>query len=255
MEIYVQQFIIFILLFLRFASMIIAAPMFGHQNVPLQIKAALSVFLAFVMYALVQHTFSLGSITLISLVLLGLKEIAAGLAIGFMMTVIFAGIRYAGDLIGIDMGFSMAMMYDQENNASFPVLGELLYLFLLMIFLLLNGHHFMLEALLGSYAAIPIGTWVVTESVVNQVVAITGQIFIIAVKIAAPILVSLFLANISLGILNKVMPQMNIFGIIFSLKITVGMIVLSATIPVIVFVFKKMLTVFETSIIELIRMM
>ncbi len=212
-------------------------------------------FLSYVLFSFnIAHTVVL-ELNLLPLFVLGMKELITGAVIGFSIGIIFGGVRYAGDLISYDMGFSMATMYDPENNASFPVLSELLYLFLLMIFILLNGHHFIIEALISSYIIIPLGTWNISEGAVHQMVVITGQMFVVAVKIAAPVLVSLFIANVSLGILNKAMPQMNIFGVIFSLKIGLGAFVMIATIPVIAFVFKKMLSSFESSIIELMRLM
>jgi flagellar biosynthetic protein FliR len=186
---------------------------------------------------------------------LTLKEAIAGASIGFAMGIIFAGVRYAGELIGYDMGLSMATMFNPESNTSFPVLSEMLYFFLLMIFLLVNGHHFIIESLQASYNVIPIGKWTIGEAGINKLISMTGQLFVVAVKIAAPVIVSLFLVNVSLGILNKVMPQMNIFSVIFSLKIGVGLVVLSATIPVLAFVFKKILTVFQSSILDLMKAM
>jgi flagellar biosynthetic protein FliR len=254
-ELYVDQFILFLVMFARISSMLVTAPMFGHQSVPAQMKAGLSVFIAFVLFVFNAHQTAAIQLKLWGIVVLVLKEILTGASIGFAVGIIFAGVRYAGEIIGTDMGFSMAMMYDPESNTSFPVLGEMLYMFLLLIFILMNGHHFILEALQLSYKVIPIGTWGIGEKTVRSIVELTGQIFVIGVKISAPLMVSLFLANISLGILNKAMPQMNIFGVIFPLKIGVGILVLSATIPLMAFVFKKILTVFESSIIDFIHLL
>jgi flagellar biosynthetic protein FliR len=254
-EIYVEQFLLCMLLFLRISATLVTAPMFGHQSIPLQVKVILAMFLSYVLFSFNISRGVALDMKLLPLFVLALKEMIAGATIGFSIGIIFGGVRYAGELISYDMGFSMATMYDPENNASFPVLSELLYLFLLMIFILINGHHFIIEALISSYVVIPIGTWNISEGSVNQLILLTGQMFVVAVKIAAPVLVSLFVANISLGILNKAMPQMNIFGVIFSLKIGLGAIVMIATIPVIAFVFKKILSVFESSIIDLLRLM
>ncbi len=255
MELYVDQFVLFLMIFLRVSSLLVTSPMFGHSAVPVQIKAALGFFLAFVLFSFNMNHGAAIQLKLWGIVVVALKEILTGASIGFAIGIIFAGVRYAGDIIGVDMGFSMAMMYDPENNASFPVLGEMLYIYLLMIFILMNGHHFILEALQTSYEFIPIGQWNMGQKAITLLIALTGQIFVVGVKIAAPLMVSLFLANVSLGILNKAMPQMNIFGVIFSLKIGIGMIVLVATVPILAFVFKKILSVFESSIIELIRLM
>ena len=255
MEIYVEHFVLFLMFFLRVSALLLTAPMFGHQAIPLQVKVVLAMFLSYVLFTFHITQSIVVDLKLVSLFVLAVKEMITGASIGFAIGIIFGGVRYAGELISYDMGFSMATMYDPENNASFPVIGEMLYWYLLMIFILLNGHHFIIEALIGSYKAIPIGTWNISEGAIQKLISLTGQMFIVAVKIAAPVLVSLFIANISIGILNKAMPQMNIFGIIFSLKIGLGAIVLIATIPVIAFVFKKILSVFESSIIDFMRLL
>ena len=255
MELYVQQFITFLLIFLRVTSLFVTAPMFGDQTIPLPVKVALGLFLSFVLFSFNAHTLSVVDQKLIGLVILGVKEIFAGASLGFAVGIIFGGVRYAGELIGFDMGFSMATMFDPETNASFPVISELLYLFLLMMFILMNGPHFILESLHASYTTIPLGEWGISQATIASIIAITGQMFVIAVKISAPVLISMFLANVSLGILNKAMPQMNIFGVMFPLKIGIGIIVMAATVPVIAFVFKKLLTAFESSIVELLRVM
>jgi flagellar biosynthesis protein FliR len=255
MEFYVDKFILFLLMFLRCVSLIVTAPLFGHQSVPVQVKAGLGVFLAFVLFAFSAQAGNVGSLKLFAILVLAFKEILTGVSIGFAVGIIFAGIRFAGDIMAVDMGFSMAMMYDPETNASFPVLGELLYTFVILIFILLNGHHFILESLASSYVIIPIGTWHVSGITAQQIITMTGEVFVIAIKISAPVMISLFLVNISLGILNKAMPQMNIFGVLFPVKIGVGILVMTAMLPIIAFVFKKMLMTFESSIVEFMRVM
>ncbi|MFZ4619130.1 MAG: flagellar biosynthetic protein FliR [Bacteroidota bacterium] len=255
MEIYIEQFLLFILIFVRATSMFVSAPLFGHNAIPMQAKIGMGIFLSFVLFNVAKAPVHILSYNVLGLFVLALKEVLTGLSIGFAMQVIFSGIRFAGELISFDMGFSMSTIFDPENGTSFPVISEILYLFLLMIFILVNGHHFVFEAVYYSYSVVPIGEWHMTESTMASVTSLTGKMFIVAVKIAAPLLVSLFLANITLGILNKVMPQMNIFSVMFSLKIGIGFIVIIATIPVIAFVFKKLLTSFQSNIVELIKVM
>ncbi len=246
---------LFLMLFLRTTSLFVSAPMYSNQSIPGSVKIGLGVFMAFVLFPITSAGAPLSDRSFGELFLIALKEVLTGLSIGFAMQVIFAGVRYAGDMISFDMGFSMSTVFDAEHGTQFPVISEILYWFLLMIFLSVNGHHFMLEAVYMSYGAVPIGTLFVGDAALASVASIIATMFIIAVKIAAPLLVSLFLANITLGILNKVMPQMNIFAVMFPLKISIGFIVLSATIPVIAFVFKKSLTAFEASVVELIKVM
>lgn len=253
MEVYVSQFIIFILIFARVASLIVVAPIFGHQAIPTQVKVALAAFLAFVLFPLQSSMALKVDIKLIGIIVLVLQEICVGLLIGFAIGLLFDGIRYAGELIGFDMGFSMASVYDPETNAPVPVIGEMLYTFMALLFLSLNGHHFILQAVQLSYKAAPIGGFSMSMFLSERLVGLSGLMFVIAIKFAAPVMVALFLTNIALGIMTRVVPQMNIFGVAFPIKIGVGMIVMMTSIPIMIFVFKRLLVLFETNILELVK--
>jgi flagellar biosynthetic protein FliR len=151
------------------------------------------------------------------------------------------------------MGYSIASVYDPETNATVPVVGEVLYTFMALLFLLLNGHHFVLQALQLSYKAVPIGGLSITAIAAEKFVGITGLLLVVAVKFAAPVIVAMFLTNTALGILTRVIPQMNIFGVVFPLKIGVGVIVLMTSVPIMIYVFKKLLLLFETNVLDLVK--
>ncbi|MCX6135317.1 MAG: flagellar biosynthetic protein FliR [Ignavibacteriales bacterium] len=253
MEVYVSQFMVFILMFARIASLIVVAPILGHQAIPAQLKVALALFLTFVLFPMQSSVALKIDIKLIGMIVLVLQEICVGLIIGFAVGLLFAGIHYAGELIGFDMGYSIASVYDPEMNATIPVVGEVLYTFMALVFLALNGHHFILQALQLSYKAVPIGGFSLAAAAYQKMVSLSGLMFAVAVKFAAPVIVAMFLTNIALAIITRVMPQMNIFGVAFPLKIGVGLVVLMTSAPVMVFVFKKLLLVFENNILELVR--
>ena len=253
MEVYVSQFIVFIMMVARIASMIAVAPILGHQAIPGQLKIALALFLAYVMFPMQSSMVSKVDIKLIGMFVMVLQEICVGLIIGFAIGLLFTGVQFAGELIGFDMGFSIASVYDPDMNATIPVVAETLYTFMALMFLSLNGHHFMLQALQLSYKAVPIGGLTLSAAASDKMVSMSGMIFVIAVKFAAPVLVAMFLTNVALAIITRVVPQMNIFGVAFPLKIGVGIIVLMTSAPIMVLVFKKLLLVFETNILELVR--
>jgi flagellar biosynthetic protein FliR len=253
MELYVGQFIVFLMLFVRATAMVVVAPVIGHQNVPVQVKAGVGLFLAFVMYPLAAGKAAIVSAKFIPLVLMVLKELAMGLTIGFAAGLVFAGVRFAGELISMDTSLSMAALFDPEQNTQTSVLTEFLYLFLLMVFLLLNGHHFVFEALEMSYVAVPLGEMTFSGEASQVLIKLTGFIFIVAMKLAAPIIVSMFLVNVALSILSRVMPQMNIFAVAFPIKLAVGFAGMLVSAPMIVYAFKRLLAGFEANILDLIK--
>ena len=146
---------------------------------------------------------------------MAMQEVLTGLLIGFAMGLVFAGVRAAGELIGFDLGLSIATAFDPETGSN-NIVGAFLYLVMLLVFILVNGHHFVLQALVLSYDAIPIGGFTLSGPVADQLLGMTGIIFIVGVKCAAPIIVASFLMNVALAILSRVAPQVNVFMVEFS---------------------------------------
>lgn len=255
MELHATDLILFLLIFARVTSLLVVAPFFGHQTIPVQVKVGLGAFFALVLFPVLSAGTPPPDLSLFPLVMAALKEIGTGLLIGFAAGLLFAGVRAAGEIIAFDIGFSAANVFDPENGTHNPVLGEALYLFTMLIFLSINGHHFLLEALQMSYAAVPVGGATLTGAAVQGVIGLGGMLFAVAVKFAAPVMVALFLSNVALAILSRVMPQMNIFTVSFPLKIGVGLLVLMVSAPLMVAVFRKSLEGLESSIVELVRVM
>lgn len=255
MEIYVRQFLVFLVLFVRCTALVVAAPVFGHQSIPVQTKVALGAFLSFVLYPVVSHSAPQIDAQLLAFFVLIIQEALVGLLLGFAVGILLAGIMYAGEIISFSIGLSIANIFDPEGSQQTPVIGEFLYLLVVLMFLLLNGHHFVLEALQLTYAAVPIGTFAFSQPLADKVIAFGSLMFVVAVKCAAPLMVASFLTNVALSILARVMPQMNIFVVSFPVTIGVGLVVLISAAPFMVFVFKKLLQGFEGNMVELIRVL
>jgi flagellar biosynthesis protein FliR len=255
MEYSVRQLVVFMMVFARITSLVIAAPVYGHQSVPVQVKVALGIFLSFVFYPIAAAGAPEVDLQLLGMFLMALKEVAMGLLMGFATGLIFAGVTFAGELMGYDLGLSMASEFDPETGATNPVLGQFLQLVLMLVFLSINGHHFVLQALRLSYDAVPIGALSISTALTDRMLSLTGLIFAIGIKLAAPILVSSFLINVALAVMTRVAPQFNVFMINFPLKIVVGLVVLMTSAPLMVYVFKKLLAGFENNILDLVKAM
>lgn len=254
MEFYILQFILFLLIFVRTLSLLAVAPIFSYSVIPIQIRISISIFLALALFPALKNTLPKMNLDFLSFVIAGLIEVFIGLFIGFACSLIFYGMQLAGELIGFDIGFNVATLFDPENGTS-GVTGLFLYYVSLLIFLILNGHHFIFESLKLSYESVPISGITLSDGLYKQLFKICASIFVIGIKIAAPIIITMFLTNIALGILSRVVPQMNIFMVGFSLKIAVGIAILMIIFPFIFFIFKKLLMNFEYDIVELVRMM
>jgi len=251
----IDHIVLFLLVFVRVTAVVGVAPFFSHGAVPAQVKVALALFLTLLLQPLLQATVPAGELELPVLVLLVLKEVGVGLIIGFATTLIFAGVRSAGELIGFELGFSLANAFDPESSGQTQVVAQFMNLIMILVFLLLNGHHFVLQALRLSFDVVPLGTLVLSGALAEQLVALTATVFVIALKLAAPVIVAGFLVNVAMAILTRVAPQIHVFILSFPLRSGVGLLVLTVSASLMVVVFKKLLLEFEGNILMLVRSM
>ena len=255
MQFYAEKFVIFVLVLIRMISMFAVAPVLGNESIPTQLKIWTSAFLAYAIFPMISAGTPSISLDLGSLVLYAMQESIVGLVIGFTTVLIFHGVTYAGEIIGIDMGFSISSVIDPQNGFNVPVIGQFQYMVAIFIFLILNGHIFLLQAVKMSYSAVPIGGLNLSGMAVDRFVRITGMVFVTAIKVVAPVMISFFLADVMLGIIAKMVPQINVFFLGMPAKIGIGFFALIASLPFFVYVFGRLLDGFEQNIVELVRAM
>ena len=244
------KFIIGMLMFIRVMGLMVSSPLWSNSAIIPQMKVFLAVIFAVFMTEPFWKEQPVIDFHLWNMVLISLKEFMVGIAIGFSAKMVFWGARFAGGIIDFDMGYQTATLFDQ--GVSPTLVGEIKYLAVLMVFLILNGHHFVLQALWASIRAVPITTFTMTDSTMQLLIKISLSVFLIGVKLAAPVLVALFLVNLALALLARVAPQTNIFIMSFQLKIVVGLLVLLASVPLFIFVSKIFLENMETQVMQLI---
>ena len=251
----VGEFILVILIFLRIVAAFTTAPVYGHQAVPVLVRVLLSMVIAYIIFLTIDKTNIVVETSLGWLVTNAFKEIITGLIIGFMMNFVFHGVSYAGNLIGFDMELSMAESLNPFDATSSNVIGQLLFFGTVLIFFLINGHHYVISALVYSFSVIHLGKFAVNEPVYNLLVKYSATVFVIAVKIASPILVSYFLVFLAEGIMTKVIPQMQVFFVTQPLIIGMGFILLVGLVPIYVYVIKFLLKDYENNLALLIKAM
>lgn len=233
-----EKLVVGILLLVRIMGMLGTAPFYGHIAIPAQVKIILGIILAAGLSSALGDTPPVVDLDLLNLAVLVFKEFLVGALIGFSCTMVFTSARFAGGLIDFDMGFQTALLFDPTASAP-TLIGELKALMALMVFLFINGHHFLIESLYVSVQAVPIGTFTMTESAVHLLVRLITTMMILGVKIAAPVLVAIFLTNLGLALLARVAPQLNVFTLSFHLKIIVGMLVLFVSVPLFVLIIRE----------------
>lgn len=254
-DIAVADFLIIFLVFLRVIAVFLSAPIFNNQAIPVIAKVFLAMIISYIVFLTVDYSKTQINPDLLTIALYGIKEVITGLTIGFALNFIFYAISSAGVLIGFDMGLSMATVFNPMEEANENVISQIIYFMALLIFLLINGHHYIITAVVTSFKTIPLGKFTLNEPVYTFLVKYSAIVFILAVKIAAPLMVSFFLIHIGEGIIARVIPQMNIFFVAQPLTLGVGFFLLVLVIPAYTFFFKQLLRGFESNLLELIKAM
>ncbi|KUO52526.1 MAG: hypothetical protein APF76_05700 [Desulfitibacter sp. BRH_c19] len=243
-----------LLIFARASSFVAIAPFFSIQGVPALVKIGFSFTLAVILLPLVPFT-PLDDIALLAWWLLVLKEVAVGLTLGFITNMIFAAIRIAGELIDIQMGFAMATVLDPQTQTRTTLMGQFKYLVAILIFLAIDGHHVLIGSLVHSYTLVPLTNAVFDPAISLYILKTFVGIFALAFKIAAPIVAVLIIADISLGLVARTVPQINVFILGFPLKAGLGMLTLALVLPLFVTVVGHLLSQMEKDLITVMEIL
>lgn len=221
----------FLLIFVRITGIFMMMPIFGSRNVAGRIKACLALIITYIIFPLVfNHTTVIPEHFLPYLFIVA-GELVVGLILGFVSSLMFSAIQMAGQLLDMQIGFGIINMIDPLSGQQAPLIGNFKYILALVTFLAVNGHHVLLSALFSSFKLIPVTGMVVQAGLSGFIVDMINGMFVFALKITLPILVALLLTDMSLGILARTMPQMNIFVVGVPGKIIIGIFVLSIALP------------------------
>ena len=222
----VPQFPALLLIFVRVTTFFVAMPIFSHRSIPMIHRIGLAVFLAWIMY----YTIDPPVLEIdLNYYLLIVKEALVGLFLGFIGYMIMSAIQIAGGFIDFQMGFSMANVIDPQTGVQSPLMGQYLYTIALLFLLSTDGHHLLLDGIFYSYQFIPIdGAFIPfdNESLLEYVVKAFSQSFVIALQMSIPVVGSIFLVDVALGILARTVPQLNVFVVGIPVKIIAGFLVL-----------------------------
>ena len=154
------------------------------------------------------------------------------LIIGFLFSLFFSGVRMGGGIVGFQMGLLMANVLDPEAGSQISVVAEFWIVIASLIFLAIDGHHAIISAFADSYHLLPVGAVGFSGPAGEVIIRLSAYAFIMAIKISAPIIITLFLVSVSLGVVARTVPQMNIFIVGMPLKIGIGFLVMAMVLPI-----------------------
>lgn len=238
------------LIFIRILGFLAIAPVWKHVAVISQLKWFFAMILAVMMTSVYWTEQMTLDFHVWSIVLLVFKEFVLGLIIGFSANMCMYAARFAGGLIDVDMGYQPAAMFDVTESPA--LIGEFKELIMIVLFLYLGGMGQLIEALYASVQAVPINTFEMSGATIKLMTKFATSVFIIGVKIAAPMIVAIFLTNLAMALLARFAPQTNIFILSFQLRMAVGLVVLFLTVPLVVYVSKLALGNFQEETMRII---
>ncbi|MCK4388863.1 MAG: flagellar biosynthetic protein FliR [Desulfobacterales bacterium] len=218
-----EQFKSFVLILIRVSIVLFMVPVFGSGIWPNMVKAGLALIISIILLPVVEPAPALFPETILGGAGLILSELVLGLIIGLTIRLIFTAVQLAGQLVGFQMGFAIANVLDPESGSQSSILSQMGYWVAILIFLLLNGHHVMLDALADSFAIVQVGSMGLSDGLFDKMLEVSGDMFTMAVKLGAPAIAALLMTSAAFGIIAKVVPQMNILIAAFPVKIVVGL--------------------------------
>ncbi|THF65718.1 flagellar biosynthetic protein FliR [Pseudothauera nasutitermitis] len=209
----------------RLLGMFASAPVFSNRSVPVRVRLALGLGISIAIVPALPPMPPIDPGSYMGLLVL-LWQMLIGIAIGFMMRLVFAAVDMAGSLVGMQMGLSFAIFFSPTAGGQTAVLSEFLGLVATLLFLSINGHLLMVDAVVRSFEWLPISTAPVAAEGWAFIARYAVTIFALGLLLSLPMLTALLVTNIALGILTRAAPQLNLFAIGFPISLAMGILVL-----------------------------
>jgi flagellar biosynthetic protein FliR len=243
---------LFTIVLFRTASILFFSPIYNQTNLPLIIKIGFALVIAIAIFPTINSTQLVLPDNLPNFILIIFKEVAVGFLIGYSATMAFGAFVMAGQLISTEMGLAMAELVDPLFGGRISPIAQILQIVGLILFFSLNGHHWLINALVLSYKTVPITGFIESGASISKIVELFSGMLVSAIKIAAPIMIVLALVVVVSGFLARSTPEINIFLIIFPTKILVGVLILAVTFPFITRSIEYLLNLFRKDMFSLI---
>ncbi|MDD2430275.1 MAG: flagellar biosynthetic protein FliR [Bacillota bacterium] len=215
----------------RVSGVFVATPIFSSPNLPAVFKIGLILSISFILYPFLGGVSFVMELSLLGFVGLLAKELLVGIVLGVLVNLFFSIFQIAGELIDMPIGFGVVNFLDPNMGGQVPLMGRVHYILVVLTVLAINGHHLMIRALAHSYELVPLGHFAISQKGVEQYLYWFSETFLVAVSLAMPVIAAIFLVDIGLGLLNRAVPQINVFIVGFPVKIGVGLAVVALGLP------------------------
>lgn len=217
--------------FIRTLALFAGMPVFSQRAVPQRVKIGLALFIAVAAQPSLPQMPVVPLDSLPQLLVVVAQQLLIGLSMGFAVRLVFASLEFAGELIGLQMGLNFAGFFDPSTGSQGTSTSRFLGSMVAFLFIAINGHLMLIQALVASFQAFPVGEEPFRFLRVAQPQVWGAEVFRMGLWIALPLVTMLLFVNLVLGIISRVAPQLNVFSVGFPLTVSIGLVGLVATLP------------------------
>ena len=229
-----SQLQLFFLVFIRLGAIVAFLPVFNSKTLPILFKIGLTFSISFILFPMLHLPVVETGLNPIGFGLSVASEIILGIMIGFIIKIMLTGFQMAGQLAGYQMGMALANVMDPSTSEQVPLLAQFNNLLALLVLLALNAHHYFIQVITESFTLLPPLGMNMHNGVFRDLIYLAGNIFVIAIKVGAPVVVALLLVSVAFGLVARTVPQMNVFIVAMPLKIGIGLIFVGLSMPFII---------------------
>ncbi len=248
-----SEIVPFFLIMIRSFAILYPIPYMEDQTIDARIKVGFAFFLAIIMYPFVRETVVVKELTIYFFISAVIMELLLGMSIGFIMKLFFAAVQFGGDAAGTQMGLGMSQIFDPTAATNISIFSSFMSRITMMVFLIYNIDHFLIQALYFSMKIIPVGGFLMDKSLFYWLTVLGTGIPAIAFQVVMPIIAIIFLIQVAFGIVSKAVPQINIFFISSIVTIFIGLGVFMFAMPYLLSFTEKQFFIMNEKIIQLLN--
>jgi len=237
---------VWLLVFARVAGIVVAGPVLGSQRVPVTVKLGLSAVLAAVLVPLVGEVPALVDVP--AFILGAVRELLVGLTLGFVANLLFAAVSMAGEMADLQSGFAFAALVDPSSEERTSIISQFQMMTAWLVFFAANGHHVLLGGLCQSMSVVPLGAAALPAGMPSGMLTLAARTFVVALQIGAPVLGSVLVADLAMGMLARTVPQMNLLVVGFPIKMAFAFLVLMLSLPCLVAAERSLIPLVDRSL-------
>ncbi|MHC4460019.1 MAG: flagellar biosynthetic protein FliR [Planctomycetota bacterium] len=231
MELMIEKLLGFAMVLTRISSFFLVLPVFGWKSIPVRIKVAITVLLTIFFSMITASAIESREVSVLEAILLLANEAVYGLALGLIVYLVFATVKFSGRIIERQMGLAMAQVLDPLTGERSQPLGMLLEMIFILLFLSANGHHMFLLIISRSYEAFPAGSIPTTAVLAGGIIKAGSTLLVAGLRLAAPLLAAFLVLMVALAVLARIVPEMNILFISLPLRVGLGLLMAAIFVP------------------------